>query len=219
MKVEKGRFLVESHFKSAQGDSFKILREGKEVGGATYGGSYARGFYLYSKTRLFNGDGVFVTTDGAAGLRSVQGEVSPYPLHIKLRFAENERAVASADGLEIFSEQPLQAANSTPLSEQEVKACFLKTDGLPVRVEFDSIEIVGALFMPKSAMNAFRRAFYAAVCKRIASGDRTQFPKKWTLEKLSGRNEKIAVLSNDFKGSSATTTLSMTSSGWAPSPR
>ncbi|HAC11560.1 MAG TPA: hypothetical protein DCE65_06840, partial [Clostridiales bacterium] len=35
----------------------------EEIGGATFVKNDKRGFYISSKTRLKNGDGVFVTTD------------------------------------------------------------------------------------------------------------------------------------------------------------
>ncbi|MBQ2702076.1 MAG: U32 family peptidase, partial [Clostridia bacterium] len=69
IKVVNGKYAVESSFRPRTGDGFKILREGKEVGGAFFEKNIQRGFTVSSKVRLKNGDGVFVTTDQAVNER------------------------------------------------------------------------------------------------------------------------------------------------------
>ncbi|MDE5666958.1 MAG: U32 family peptidase, partial [Clostridia bacterium] len=68
IRVENGKFLCQTRQKFVKGDCFKILRDGKEVGGATFCGEVKGGFSLSSKSRLKNGDKAFVTTD--TGLNS-----------------------------------------------------------------------------------------------------------------------------------------------------
>ncbi len=198
VKVEKGRFLVESLFKATQGDSFKILRNGKEVGGATFGGKYSRGFILFSRVRLMNGDGVFVTTDSAANARAVSGEVALTPISLKLRFSVDERAYAEADGVSLASDFLVEKATSRPLSQDELCANFTKTDSLPVAVSFESVEIEGEVFIPKSQLNAFRRAFYEKWLENVQRGQRERLAPAWSIPILCGQQGKTAVISTDF---------------------
>ena len=198
VKVEKGRYLVESRFTAKQGDAFKILRDGKEVGGAAFAGTYARGFILFTRERLKNGDSVFITTDTEVNARVVQGKAKPYAVRLSLRFAEGEKAQAVGDSVSLYSENILQSATTSPLTEGDIKANFLKIDGLPIEVSFDEVEVIGNVFMPKSALNAFRRSFYDALAKKIACDGRSSLAQKWEKQSFCGKNTLTAVISDDF---------------------
>lgn len=198
VKVVNGKFFVESKFLPKQGDAFKILREGKEVGGASFSKAEGRGFTLFSKTRLKNGDGVFITTDTSVNERVLQGERKG-AIVLQLSFQVGERAKVKCGDVEVCSEQPLDRAASRPLTREELIACFKKTDGLPVDVNFSEIELSGDIFIPKSGLNALRRAFYQALKKRITGG-RQVLQKQFELPVFAGENQKIAVIADDFKG-------------------
>ena len=198
VKVVNGKFFVESKFLPKQGDAFKILREGKEVGGASFSKAEGRGFTLFSKTRLKNGDGVFITTDTSVNERVLQGERKG-AIVLQLSFQVGERAKVKCGDVEVCSEQPLDRAASRPLTREELIACFKKTDGLPVDVNFSEIELSGDIFIPKSGLNALRRAFYQALKKRITGG-RQVLHKQFELPVFAGKNQKIAVIADDFKG-------------------
>lgn len=198
VKVVNGKFFVESKFLPKQGDAFKILRESKEVGGASFSKAEGRGFTLFSKTRLKNGDGVFITTDTSVNERVLQGERKG-AIVLQLSFQVGERAKVKCGDVEVCSEQPLDRAASRPLTREELIACFKKTDGLPVDVNFSEIELSGDIFIPKSGLNALRRAFYQALKKRITGG-RQVLQKQFELPVFAGENQKIAVIADDFKG-------------------
>ena len=198
VKVVNGKFFVESKFQPKQGDAFKILREGKEVGGASFSKAEGRGFTLFSKTRLKNGDGVFITTDTSVNERVLQGERKG-AIVLQLFFQVGERAKVKCGDVEVCSEQPLERAASRPLTREELIACFKKTDGLSVDVDFSEIELSGDIFIPKSGLNALRRAFYQALKKRITGG-RQVLQKQFELPVFAGENQKIAVIADDFKG-------------------
>ena len=203
VKVEKGRYLVESRFSVKQGDAFKILRDGKEVGGAAYAGSYARGFILFTKERLKNGDSVFITTDTEVNARVVQGKAKPYNAHLRLRFAVGEKAEINAGGVSVLSDTILQEAATSPLTVEDLKANLLKTDGLPITVCFDSVEVVGQVFIPKSTLNALRRTFYTRLGEWVARGDRSTLSPEWQPLRIGETNQsntRIAVISDDFAG-------------------
>lgn len=197
VKVVNGKYVVESRFSPKIGDAFKILREGKEVGGAVYGTAVNRGFSLSSKSRLRNGDGVFVTTDHTVNERVLSAE-KIREIHLSLHFTEGEKAVVCGEGITVVSEEILQSANSRALSAEELISCFLKTDGLPAKVSFDDIQITGNIFIAKSQLNALRRAFYSSLLQGATS--RQVAYKSIEIDLPQGKNEKTAVIADDFEG-------------------
>ncbi len=199
VKVINGKYLVESLFRPQIGDAFKILRDGKEVAGAVYVKTEGKCFSITSKIRLKNGDGVFITTDTAVAKRllsaSKKGE-----LPISLYCHEGERIKATFGDFQLLG-NVLQAAQSRPLTVEDVQACFLKTDGLPVDIRFQQIDLQGNSFIPKSELNAFRREFYAQIAEIIAKKgnvDYTATPVE--LPRLHGDNQKTAIIATDFTG-------------------
>ncbi len=200
VKVVNGKYSVESAFSPQAGDAFKILREGKEVAVATFAGKAGKAFLLSSKIRLKNGDGVFITTDTAVNSR-VLSDVKRGKLGISLRFHEGEPPVMRTDKMVFTGETPLQTAQTRPLTKEELVACFLKTDGLPVEVDFTTIDVRGNIFLPKSELNALRRAFYAVVRAKTQTGDNMQYSyQALSTPVLQGKNDKTAVIADEFTG-------------------
>lgn len=200
VKVVGGKFLVESTFKPRQGDAFKILRDGKELGGATYYKTEGKAFSLFSKIRLKNGDGVFITTDTLVNERLLNADKKG-KVQIRLIFKEGDCPIAETENVRAVGETPLQSAQNRALTEKELRDCFLKTDGLPIDVQFDEIAICGNIFIPKSELNAFRRRFYEELCEYTAKNRRTTYeftPFEKVL--IAGKNKKIAVISDAFNG-------------------
>ena len=197
VKVVNGKYFVESAFLPKTGDAFKILRDGKEVGGAAFIKSERRGFILSTKARLKNGDGVFITTDTAVNERVLQARKSG-KLIVSLYFHEGEFPVVASGDVRIVGTEPLQCAKSIPLTEEELKNCFLKTDGLPVEVEFGTIDLQGSIFIPKSELNALRRSLYSAISEEKINYRYTEYtPLKF--EERKGENHKTAVIATDFE--------------------
>ncbi len=200
VKVQNGKFLVESAFTPKTGDAFKILREGKEIAGAAFCKKEGKAFSISSKVRLKNGDGVFVTTDTAVNDR-VLSDKKEGKISLCLRFHEGERPQISCGEMLVVGEAPLPTAQKRPLSIEELQTCFLKTDGLPVRVEFSEMDLQGAIFLPKSELNALRRNFYAKLCENVTTQGNTQYQDKgYALPNLTGENSKTAVIAEDFTG-------------------
>ena len=92
------------------------------------------------------------------------------------------------------------------MSEEEIKACFYKTDGLPVEIDVN-VKVRGNIFIPKSELNAFRRKVYGYVCEQIRTGGRQPLTKEKLLysqeiEHITaprkGVNAKTAVIADDF---------------------
>lgn len=198
VKVVNGNYAVESRFQPRVGDAFKILREGKEVGGATYVKSLRNAFIIHSKVRLKNGDGVFITTDTAVNARLLSA-MKRGTLRLSLRFEEGKRAVAIWNGFCVESDAPLQSAQNRPLDAKEIKNCFYKTDGLPVDVLFDEIEVKGSVFIPKSELNAFRRKVYEQIARFVVKRNRDFLtPKSLPRVNIGGANDKTAIIADEF---------------------
>ena len=199
VKVVNGQYSVESRFVPQKGDAFKIIRNGEEVGGATYSKLQEKCFILDSKNRLKNGDGVFVTTDTSVNTRVLSTEKRG-TWHVSLYFEEGKRAKACWQDVCVESDGYLQSAQNRPLTDAEVKACFMKTDGLAVDVLFDTVAIEGNIFIPKSELNAFRRKVYEKICDFVCKGNRT-FAAEYAIQKneIQGKNEKTAVISDNFR--------------------
>ena len=201
VKVVNGEYIVESAFQPSRDDAFKILRDGKEVGGAVYVKSARKSFVISAKMRLKNGDSVFITTDNAVNTRLLQKERKG-KLNIRLSFAEGEYPVAVAGDRQVIGENRLQAAQNQALTIEQLKSCFSKTDGLPIDVEFDEVNLQGNIFIPKSELNAFRRAFYAEICDEIALGGRVVYKELARVIPAIPpiKTHKTAVIATHFNG-------------------
>ncbi|MCX4287047.1 MAG: hypothetical protein OSJ68_07135, partial [Clostridia bacterium] len=97
IKVENGKFICQSRQKFTKGDGFKILRSGKEVGGATYFSETKNGFIISSKSRLKNGDKVFITTDTSLNLRLLSVE-RKLPVKLVINLFAGKKAEVTING-------------------------------------------------------------------------------------------------------------------------
>ena len=194
VKVINGKYFVESRFLSQTGDAFKILRDGKEICGAVFEKAQSKGFVLSAKTKLKNGDSVFITTDTALNARILAKERKK-TLRVTLQFIENQPPIAIANGITITGDTPLQSAKSRALTKDELCSCFSKKDAFPAEIQFDEVQVVGDIFIAKSELNAFRRRFYAEIFKAERA------PCEYSPLKnaqLSGKTQKSAVIASDF---------------------
>ena len=207
VKVVNKSYLVESSFIPQKGDGFKILRDGLEIGGAVFVKAQGKGFQIDSKTRLKNGDGVFVTTDTAVTQRVLSAEKNG-SIYLELAFEEGKQAVAIWNSETITSDSILQSAQNRPLTKEEISSCFLKTDGLAADIRLD-VSLNGNIFIPKSELNAFRRKVYSIICDKIRGYGRVALLKDALyrtkhLEEITapccGINTKTAVIAENFEG-------------------
>lgn len=202
VKVKNGQYFVECREKFRAGDGFKVLREGKEVGGGTFLKATERGFVLASRNRLKNGDGVFVTTDTALNERLLSAE-RKLPIVVTVVAEEGQPLRAACEGLDLSSDFCLQTAKSAPMSEANIAECFEKTDGLPF-LPTVKVQTIGSVFAAKSQLNAFRREFYARLKEKKVA--RTIVTYEYREERLvpsptQGKNNGlIAVMGTGFEG-------------------
>ena len=195
LEVKGGRYFCRGS--ARKGDGFKILRGGKEAGGAVCALADERGFYLSSESRLRAGDEVRITTDTALKEALLKKE-RRREVKLSLRFAAGEPPKMRCGAFEMTGE-PLARAERAPLSEEELKACFQKTDTLPFSVTFEQVETEGA-FLPKSALNALRRAFFQGLAEHLAPAREELAPVGGTAELSPAPSKKTAVIAEHFEG-------------------
>lgn len=204
IKVVNGQYFVECRETFSTGDGFKILREGKEVGGGIFVKSVQRGFILSSRSRLRSGDGVFVTTDTSLNVRLGSAERT-VPIEVHVTAKEGEKMTATGEGVSLCSEFCLQTAKSAPMSEANVEGCFRKTDGLPFDVRVTA-EVVGSPFAVKSQLNAFRREFFARLKEKMSGTVAVRYeyiPDEIPPKAKREKNGLTAVMGASFEGVTA----------------
>ena len=200
VKVANGKFFCESAQKFVKGDGFKILRSGTELCGGVFDGEGKGGFYIRTSQRLKNGDKVFVTTDTTlnAALVSKQRTLSPV---VSAWFEEGQFPRVSIDDVEYSGAEKLAAAESRPLSEEDITACFKKVGNLPLNVQFDKVCIKGRPYLGMGALNAFRRAAYEKFVSTLTFKDRNSLGANVTIPApYNKNNSKTAVISTDLNG-------------------
>ena len=159
-----GKFFCKSAFRAQRGDAFKILRAGREVGGALFASAGKDGFFVASAEKLSAGDEVRVTTDTAATARALE-PVPGRAAEISVAMNAGSRMRASCGDF-VLEGGVCEAAKNAPLTAREIAANFEKTDLLPLSPRV-SVQTDG-VFVPKSALNAFRRAFYEGLAAHLA---------------------------------------------------
>ncbi len=161
---ERGKWLCRSGHPAKKGDAFKILRAGKEVGGALFAGEAKGGFYLSSRESLAVGDEVRITLDTSLEERALS-LTRRRPVRVKVTLLAGQPMRAEGEGVTLAG-GVCDPARSAPLSEEDVRACFARTDDLPFAPETQVV--TDGVFVPRSALNAFRRAFFAALAETLA---------------------------------------------------
>ncbi len=163
-----------TNYHAVRGDGFKILRGGKEAGGALFKEETSGGFVLTGGA-FREGDEVRLTTSVVSNAAALE-PVKKRPLDVELCFRAGKPPRATAEGYTYVGKEPLAPAEHAPVGEAELLSCFQKTDGLPFEVTVHAD--AGDAFLQKSALNAFRREFYAGLCAHLC-------PPREPLEEVS----------------------------------
>lgn len=202
VKVENGKFICVGDRGFSVGDGFKILRGGKEVGGAEFSSLVKDGFVLSCKTRLKNGDKVFVTTDCKLNNRLLS-EKRAVKINISGAFNCGSSASVTVNGRTYESAFTLEKAENKPLTQADFNACFSKTDKYPFEVSFGSF-ISDGVFVPASALNAFRREVFAAVYSEITQNRNEKCVFNGVLPEIkTENNSKTAAIAQNLDGLTA----------------
>lgn len=160
LSVESGKYILRTSEALSEGDGFKVLRGGKEVGGAVFGGKVKGGYILKSAQRLKSGDKVFITTDSKLNAELLNKKRT-FKVEISARFAEGEQPQVSLNGGVYCAPFTVERAQGRPFIAENFETCFNKTDTYPFEIIYKDIRIDGEVFVPLSLLNAFRREVYA----------------------------------------------------------
>lgn len=201
VKVVNGRYLCLSAQPCKEGDSFKILRGGREIGGAVFCGRAKEGFYISSGSRLCNGDKVFITTDAALNSRLLAAR-KLRKIIVSARIAEGEPLYVYVDGKRYESSFVIPAAVSRASGAEDIVRSFGKTDAYPFLVEYGDIAVGGRPFLPASSLNAFRRQVYADYFASLSRRDREKIRQVLPLPEIpcAADNARTAVIACDLGG-------------------
>ncbi len=200
LSVENGKYVCKSNVDCERQDGFKILRSGIEVGGGVYGEKIRGGFTINTKARLKNGDKVFITTDNDL-INRLNIQPKKHKCHVTAIFTVGKKPVIKIDGYEYIGEEILDSATSRPLSDEDVKRCFLKVDTYPFEVEINS-KIEGDIFLPTSKLNALRRNAYEGYYAST-NAKKTLKYRQIIVPKFTGENKKTAVICSDLRAVTA----------------
>lgn len=199
VKVKNGKYLCDSKTKFSNGDCFKILRDGKEVGGAKYGGEVNKKLFLSTTARLKNGDKVFITTDAELN-NELLSKRKIIKLEISAQFNAGKKAKININGNEYFTEEILEPSVNRPLTSEEIINCFKKVDKYPFEVTFGKIETNG-VFIASSQLNGIRRKVYAEFYSSFSQNSRGKISLTYKpFAKNCTKNNKTAVICSNLNG-------------------
>ena len=203
-RVNGRAFTVESSEKFSEQDGFKILRNGYEVGSATFKSlEKNRANFISSAQEVKAGDEIRITKDTGFA-KSVSLVTAKKRIHVEIAFEADNSASAkiSYNGIlyQYISDDVFTSANNAALSEKDVVTCFQKVDGYPFDPVID-VKIFSSVFVPKSLLNAFRRKCYASFFEdatRVERGEKSLDISLSNCIISDVKDNKIAVISNDF---------------------
>ena len=209
-----GKVFIRSKYVPCEGDGFKILRKGVEVGGTTWSAnckSEKGGFYL-PRGKFQVGDTVCLTLDTAFADK-VSKRRKKIKLLLDYTLKEGEKAEVRVHGpfgeRVFFSEFVVENANSCAFSEKDIESCFCKTDTKPFEIVFGKHIVGENIFVVRSALNAFRRDVFDEIYKMLVPrreqiSNTEEMPFSIPFEKGISRSEKqnkIVVIDDDFSKS------------------
>ena len=201
VKVENSKYVLQTNKQFSVGDSFKVLRDGTESGGALLTGTVKNGYILSSRDRLKNGDKAFITTDKALNERLLS-QKRLVPLKVRAKFLIDKIPEIELNDFTFYGFKPLESAVSRPLTQDEIVRCFKKVDNYPFNPEV-SVETDG-VFIPLSELNSLRRKVYSEYFGIISSNKTTKYSNKVTvINSVAQKNSLSAVIATDLDGLNA----------------
>ena len=143
---------------SHEGDCFKIIREGNEVGNATF----IHGKYHFKGLPKV-GDKLYITKDIELNAKVI-GRKLYKDIELNLSVQDKKiKVFCKQNGKEYFSEEIIQEAKNAPTSIEQIKDCFNKTDRYPFKVKANFEGNFDNLFILKGQLNDFRRNVFLEI--------------------------------------------------------
>ena len=205
VKVENGKYTVQTKMLATVGDGFKILRAGKEVCGAICTAKERDKLILQTKFKLKNGDKAFITTDNELAKRLLSA-TKKLPINITVSISENAIPTAQINGKTYVGAEVAQVAQNRPIQAHDVNKCFQKTDAYPFKIDEFVAQTSQNAFMPISKLNEFRRKVYAEFYADITANENVIYEyvesdfAPYLNVKNGNQNNKTALICQDFNG-------------------
>lgn len=198
IKVENSKYVLQTDSKFTSGDGFKILRNGKEIGGGYLLNACKGGYAIDTKCSLKNGDKAFITTDNALNGRLLS-QKRTIPVNVDVELYAGQKAKIQIGDMTFSGDKPLERANNRLLTVEEIKRNFAKTDNFPFVPEI-SVQTDG-IFIPVSELNGLRRSCYGQYFSEISKITNTQYSFDKTIPVRQARkNSSSAVIAADLSG-------------------
>ena len=198
IKVENSKYILQTKEKFSLGDGFKMLRDGKEIGGGYLSDVYRGGYVISAKCRLNNGDKAFITTDNELNKRMLS-QKKLIPAAVKVELYAGQKARIQIGDFAFNGDKPLERANSRPLTVDEIKRNFERTDNFPIQPEI-CVDTDG-VFLPVSQLNSLRRGCYEKFFSEISKNNNTGYDFNGIIPEIKARkNDLFAVIVTDLNG-------------------
>ena len=198
IKVENSKYILQTNAKFSSGDGFKMLRDGKEIGGGYLSDTCKGGYIINAKCRLKNGDKAFITTDIELNKRLLSLK-NLIPITVVAELYAGHKAKIKIGDMTFKGEKTLERANKRPLTIDDIKRNFEKTDSFPFDPQI-SVATDG-VFIPVSELNGLRRSCYEQYFSKISQTKNTQYSFNKTIPaKQTHKNNSIAVIGANLNG-------------------
>ncbi len=180
-KVTKDEIIFDRNFDLLAGDSFKIIRNGYEVGNATtvlYNEKIAVKYSGDAKV----GDSVHLTKK--SDLYSlICKEPLKKEITVSVNLKLNDKLKFSCNGVSVETESVVETAKSSPISKEDVILSLNKTDNYPFKVSVNFENFNDNCFVVKSVLNKLRVKLY----EELFYGK--IFKNAYNIEKYARNNE------------------------------
>jgi putative protease len=164
---ESTLLLTGKNVSIVNGNAYKVLRNGKEIGNAVVKNGHVKG-----TSGIKKGDELYITSDEEQ-LQTLKVQNKKLP--VKIRFIANigERAqlvfIHNEHTVYVSSEFIVPPAHSVPTAKSEIKIQMLKLNTTPFVSDEIEIKTMGDLFIAKSQLNKMRREAVEKLKTKILS--------------------------------------------------
>ncbi len=191
IRVNNGEIVADKKFND--GDAFKLLRSGYEVGNAVL----VNGVLKYSGD-VKVGDEIRITKDFKLAERLLNVEYKKKPVYISGEFKIGKKGKLCSDNVVVETEKILESAKSAPLSEESVTINLSKTDIYPFLPVIKELTVEN-VFIPKSELNALRSKLYKELFYGVLNRESKTLKKLDFTEKDNDPNYENIVICDKFK--------------------
>ena len=166
-RIYKDTLNIDTNFNYCEGDAFKIINGGYEVGNAIAVNSNGKTCIKY-KGRVKIGDLVHITkkTD-LLTILNIQNRLKELTVNVNLEVGKKLKL--DCNGIEVESSIEILQSKTSPVTKEEVILNLNKTDIYPYKVEVNFKSFSNKAFVPKSVLNNLRAELYNKLFYEINS--------------------------------------------------